>query len=65
MAAALPIGTLVAIKAPFGDGVTPRPIEDAMAINPDGEPAIGPQPVAFWQYLVGDAYFAEQFLEVL
>ena len=62
---ALQVGQLVAIKAPFGDGVTPRAIEDAMAINPDGEPAVGPQPVEYWQYLVGDAYYAEHHLEVL
>jgi len=65
MTVALLRGQLVAIKPPFGDGATPRVIEDAMAINPDGEPAIGAQTVAFWQYLVGDAYFAEHFLEVL
>ncbi|MBS3958305.1 MAG: hypothetical protein KGZ52_02740 [Xanthomonadaceae bacterium] len=39
----LQIGQRVAIRPPFGDGTTPRLIEDAMAINAEGEPAIGAQ----------------------
>ncbi len=63
--APLRVGQHVAIRLPFGDGVTPRVIEDAMPINLEGELAFGAEPIAYWQYLVGDAYYVARFLEVL
>jgi hypothetical protein len=52
----------VIILAPFGDGVTKFTITDIMAINSEGGVALEGDEVIYYQYCVGDSYYAEQFL---
>ncbi len=59
----LAINDVVRLKAPFGDEITEYTITDAMGIDEDGAPSLttGKETV-YYQYLIGDCYYAEHFL---
>lgn len=59
----LQLNDVVTLKQPFGDEVQTYVITDVMGIDEDGAVALttGKEAVYF-QYLIGECYYAEHFL---
>lgn len=53
------------ILPPFGDGVTVHEASAVMNIAADGTEALEGVSVAYRQYLIGEAYYAENNLEAV
>jgi len=56
------LNDMVFILAPFGDGVTKRPITQKLGVNKYGE--IVNNDILYFQYEVNDSFFIEDYLGV-
>lgn len=57
------IGDSVKLKEPFGDEATVLEISEVMGIDEDGAPSLtSGKEAVYYQYLLGDSFYAEQFL---
>jgi len=59
----LAINDVVKLKEPFGDETQTYVIADVMGIDEDGAPALTTgKDAVYFQYLLGDSYYAEHFI---